>query len=96
MSTHRDALTRTALLLNEEWFSGQADESAIADALLASTVRIACDTESMACRAGQSALVTAFMLVARMGIGIELRAPNSALIDPVAPLRGKELVSALL
>ena len=41
LSTHYEALARTTLLLNQEWFDGQADEAAIADALLGSTVRLA-------------------------------------------------------
>ena len=59
MRTHHDALARTTLLLNEEWFAGEADERAIADALLASTVRIVGDADSLSCRAGQTALITA-------------------------------------
>jgi hypothetical protein len=95
VKTHKDALERTTLLLNRELFGGRADEQAIADALLRTTVRLAADRESLASRAGQSALVTAFLLVARLGIGIELVAPNVRLLDPVAPLRLPHLVDAL-
>jgi hypothetical protein len=96
VNTHRDALARTTLLLNEEWFSGEANEAAIADALLACTVRFVADDPSLSSRAGQTALVTAFMLTARLGIGIELQVPNTPLLDPVAPLREPRLVEALV
>jgi molybdopterin/thiamine biosynthesis adenylyltransferase len=87
MSTHHEALARTTLLLNRELFAGEADERAIADALLATTVRLTADEESLACRAGQTALVTAFVLTARLGVGIELAVPNLPVIDLVAPLK---------
>jgi hypothetical protein len=96
MSRHYEALARTTLLLNEEWFSGGADEETIADALLASTVRLVGEAESMRSRAGQTALVTAFMLIARLGIGIELQVPDVAVIDRVAPLREPRLAEALI
>ena len=96
MSTHYEALARTTLLLNQEWFDGQADEAAVADALLGSTVRLAASTEALSCRAGQTAFVTAFLLTARLGIGIELIAPNVLIIDRVAPLRLPHLVDSLI
>jgi molybdopterin/thiamine biosynthesis adenylyltransferase len=94
--TSYDALTRTTLLLNREFFSGEAAEDAIADALLATTVRIQADEASVSSRAGQIALVAGFLLTARMGIGIELIAPNVPVIDLAAPLRLPNLVDALL
>jgi molybdopterin/thiamine biosynthesis adenylyltransferase len=96
VSDHRQALARTTLLIDQEWFGGEADRDAIADALLSGTVRISADTESMSCRAGQAALLTAFMLIARMGIGIELDVPNVEVIDRVAPLRRERLRDALI
>ena len=96
MKTHYEALARTTLLLNREFFAGKADERAIADALLATTVRFVAEEESLSCRAGQAAVVTAFSLVARLGIGIELLAPNTAVLDLVAPLRLPRLVDSLL
>lgn len=95
MKTHYEALARTTLLLNRELFSGDADEQAIADALLATTVRMTADEASVTSRAGQTAFVTGFLLTARLGIGIELDAPNVAVIDRVAPLREPLLVDAL-
>ena len=96
MSAHQEALARTTLLLNQEWFAGRAEERAIADALVAGTVRLAADAEALSSRAGQTAFVTAFMLTARLGVGIELAAPNVPVIDLVAPLRLPGLLDALL
>ena len=96
MKTAHEALARTTLLLNRELFSGEADERAIADALLGTTVRKETDEASITSRAGQTALVTGFTLAARLGIGIELIAPNVPVIDLVAPLRECRLVDALV
>ncbi|MBA3382784.1 MAG: ThiF family adenylyltransferase [Actinobacteria bacterium] len=96
MNTSYEALARTTLLLNREFFSGDADERTIADALLATTVRMAADEANVTSRAGQTALVTGFLLTARLGIGIELDAPNVPVIDRAAPLREPLLVDALV
>jgi hypothetical protein len=93
---HREALARTTLLIDQEWFAGEANHDAIADALIASAVRITADAESVSTRAGQTALITAFMLTARMGIGIELAVANVDVIDRVAPLRRGLLLDALI
>src|SRR4051794_16410932 len=46
---HYQALARTTLLLNQELFSGEADEREIADALLTTTVQLTADEESLSC-----------------------------------------------
>lgn len=96
MSRYHEALARTTLLLNQELFGDEADEAAIADALLATTVAITADERSLSNRAGQTAVVTAFNLTARLGIGIELRLPNVPVIDLRAPLRQRHLCDALI
>ena len=96
MSDAVEALSRTARLLNEEYFGGAADESAIARGLLATSVRLSADAANLASRAGQAALVTTFLLIARMGIKIELDIPEVELIEIVPPLRRPELRDALL
>jgi hypothetical protein len=96
VSDHYQALARTTLLLNQEYFSSEADERRIADTLLGTTVRFEADEESLSSRAGQTAFITGFILTARLGIGVEIAAPNVPLIDLVAPLRLPALVDALL
>jgi molybdopterin/thiamine biosynthesis adenylyltransferase len=96
MNQHRDALARTTLLVNRELFSGDADQGAIADALLSTTVRLEADHATLVSRAGQSAFITGFVLTARLGIGIEVVAPNVPVIDLGAPLQKPRLVDALV
>lgn len=90
------ALSRTTRLINQAFFDGQADESAIATGLLATTVRLVADEANMVSRGGQAALVSAFQLIARMGIGIELIAPDVPLVTEIPPLSGPTLRAALL
>ena len=60
------------------------------------TVRLIADEPNMSCRAGQAALVTAFQLIARMGIGIELLAPEVEVVADAPGLRRRMLRAALL
>lgn len=96
MTGHAEALARTTLLLNREHFDGQAWEPAIADGLLATTVRLHANQANLVTRAGQAALITAFGLVARMGIGVELAIADVGVLDLVAPLRRPTLGDALI
>jgi molybdopterin/thiamine biosynthesis adenylyltransferase len=96
MTTREEALSRTTRLINQHYFDGHADEGAIAAGLRATTVRLLGDTDNLSSRSGQAAFVTAFQLIARMGIGIEFQAPEAALVAEVAPLRLSTLRAALL
>jgi molybdopterin/thiamine biosynthesis adenylyltransferase len=89
------ALARTTLLLNRELFSGSANPARIAEALLATRVTIRSSKEALETRAGQTGLITAFILISRLGVGIDLDIPEVALIDRAAPLRGAQLRSTL-
>jgi hypothetical protein len=90
------ALSRTTRLINQAYFDGVADEAAITRGLLATTVRLVADEANMVSRSGQAALVSAFQLIARMGIGIELIAPNIPLVTEMPPLNRPTLRAALL
>lgn len=94
--SREEALSRTTRLINEQYFDGSADEGAIAAGLGASTVRLIGDAENLSSRSGQAAFVNAFQLISRMGIGVELRAPEVQLVAEVAPLHGRMLRAALL
>ena len=94
--TPAEALSRTTRLINQEIFDGRADEAAIARGLAASTIRMTADEANMGCRAGQAALTTAFQLIARMGIGVELVVPETPLIAQIPPLRTRSLPAALV
>lgn len=90
------ALSRTTRLINQHYLGGAADEDAIAAGLAESTVRLIGDAENLSSRSGQAAFATAFQLIARMGVGIELHAPEVEPVAEVAPLRGRTLRAALL
>lgn len=96
MTPHAEALARTTLLLNREYFDSAALDAAIADGLLATTVRLRADEANLATRAGQAALITSFSLIARIGIGVELAIGDVEVIDMVAPLRRSMLKDALI
>jgi molybdopterin/thiamine biosynthesis adenylyltransferase len=96
MTSREEALSRTTRLINQHYFDGGADEGAIAAGLGATTVRLLGNADNLSSRSGQAAFVTAFQLIARMGIGIELQAPETALVAEVAPLRRGTLRAALL
>ena len=96
MTATSDALARTTLLINHEYFDGLAETGAIVEGLVGSTIRIYADAENLRTRAGQAAVVTAFGLIARMGIGIELAIPNVPLVDRVAPLLRSKIRTALV
>jgi ThiF family len=90
------ALSRTTRLINQAFFDACADESAITTGLLATTARLVADEANMSSRSGQAALVSAFQLIARMGIGIELIAPDIPLVAEIPPLTQPTLRAALL
>jgi molybdopterin/thiamine biosynthesis adenylyltransferase len=96
VTSREEALSRTTRLINQRYFDGHADEGAIAAGLGATTVRLLGDADNLSSRSGQAAFVTAFQLIARMGIGIELQAPEAALVAEVAPLRLSTLRATLL
>src|SRR5258707_6142151 len=94
--TPEAALARTTRLINEEYFGGAADTEAIASGLLGTTVRLAADEKNTSTLAGQAALVTAFQLTTRLGIGIELIVPEIQPVRAVPPLRAPRLRAALI
>jgi molybdopterin/thiamine biosynthesis adenylyltransferase len=96
MMSREKALSRTTRLINQHYFDSEADEDAIAVGLGATTVRLLGNAENLSSRSGQAAFATAFQLIARMGIGIELDAPEVPLVAEVAPLRRRTLRAALL
>jgi hypothetical protein len=58
-------------------------------------VSLTADAEALSTRAGQTAFITAYMLVARLGMGVKVEAPNVRVIDLAAPLRRRHLNDAL-
>jgi molybdopterin/thiamine biosynthesis adenylyltransferase len=95
MTQTAEALARTSLLINQELFGGDAEELLVSAALPEGCIELKGSRESLSTRAGQTALVTAFILVARMGVGIRLDIPDVAVIDRVPPLCASRLGEAL-
>jgi len=94
--TPQKALARTTALINEQLLESRADPDAIADGLMASTVALVADVRNSTSRAGQAALITAFQLIARMGMTIELIAPDVPLAAGAPGVRGDRVRGALL
>jgi hypothetical protein len=90
-----EALSRTALLIETDIFGPGADHRAIIDGLRGTTARIIADRANTDSPAGQTALVTLYILLAMMGIQIDLDIPALELRAPQPPLRGTMLPAAL-
>jgi hypothetical protein len=90
-----EALSRTALLLNREFFCGAADERKLVEGLLDSAVRITADQANASTPPGQHLIVTLTSLCARMGMSLELDFPDVPLAAPQPPLRGDRLRTSL-
>lgn len=89
------ALARTALLIEVDIFPG-ADHRVIIDGLRATTARIISDRANVASPAGQTALVTLYAQLAMLGLQIDLDVPAARLAAGQPPLRGSDLLPALL
>lgn len=94
--TAREALDRTALLINADFFNNTLDCDQVVDSLLATTVRIAATAQDLASPAGQTALVATTALIGMLGIAIDLDMPAAEMLTPQPPLVGDELRAALL
>lgn len=90
------ALSRTARLLNEQFFGSRADERAIAQELTELSVRIVADEANASTASGQACIVTLALLVARTGISVELDVPDVELTVPHPPLTGTRLRTTLV
>jgi hypothetical protein len=89
------ALARTALLIEVDIFPC-TDHRVIIDGLRATTVRIISNRANIASPAGQTALVTLYVLLAMLGLQIDLDVPAARLAIDQPPLRGSDVVAGLL
>lgn len=91
-----EALDRTLRLVAHDFFVGNPDAMArVGDCLSAATVRLRVAREAARTVAGQAATITTAMLLLRLGVTVELDAPNVPLLRRVAPLRAGRLCDAL-
>ncbi|HKB50736.1 MAG TPA: hypothetical protein VKC63_04845 [Solirubrobacterales bacterium] len=94
--TAADALTRTSRLVNEQFFAGAAESTRIGAALPRLNVVVNCDAANAETENGQQVIINLALLVARMGIRVELDLPEVPLLRPRPPLCREGLVSALI
>lgn len=94
-NARREALSRTTLLVNREFFAGAANEEALADALAGLSVRIVGDASTIAQSVQQTLAVTVVGLLARMGFSVETAVPEVELAGPQPPLTGPALLASL-
>src|SRR2546422_680592 len=89
------ALARTMLLLRDHIRQDVPDTS-LAEALLSIRAVVASDAANVQSEAGQHAVVTAALLIARSGGTLHVAVPDVPLLGVQAPLRGDRLGSALI
>jgi hypothetical protein len=89
------ALNRTLLLMGTALRADCSLEGRL-DALAATRVVICADRKSLDTAAGQTALVTASILMARSGHEVWVDASPVAMIEPQPPLQGAELLESLV
>ncbi|MDP1912385.1 hypothetical protein [Brevundimonas sp.] len=85
-----EALGRTLLLMRDSLSERVTDDELI-DALTQPSVVLAADGDALATHSGQSAFITAALLMARSGHRIHLMAPEAALVGHQPPLAGTSL-----
>jgi hypothetical protein len=89
------ALTRTVLLMQDE-LRATASEDQLLEALTSTVVVLVADNATLSSHAGQSAFVTAAMLMARSGHQVHVLAPDVRLLEKQPPLIGDRLITALI
>lgn len=94
--TAGQALDRTALLINSDYFGNTLEAEQIVAGLLATTVRVIATPQDLACPAGQTALVTITALIGMLGLGIDVDIPECEILTPQPPLVGDELRTAVI
>ena len=90
-----DALTRTLLLMGRSLKPDCSLETRLA-VLTVTRVVISADRKSLETAAGQTALLTAAMLMARSGHDVWLDASRVAMIGAQPPLQGTDLLDSLV
>jgi len=91
---YEEATTRTVLLI-EQLVDGLVSRDTILSALLAHRVRLTLNGAELGAPAAQELLLTATLLIARMGMPVEVRAPDAPLRAIGPPFVGTTLHEAL-
>jgi len=94
--TAMDALARTSRLINDQFFAGAAKDAEICDALPRLKVVVSANGANAETENGQQLITNLALLIARMGIRVELDFPDVPLLVGRPLLQHDDLVSALI
>lgn len=90
-----EALARTALLVRRDIYPS-LDEAMITGELVSTAVTLSASRSTLSSAAGQTAVVTAAIVAAQLGVTLHLDFEETALVVPQPPLRGEGLRESLL
>jgi molybdopterin/thiamine biosynthesis adenylyltransferase len=93
--TYDEASARTVAIIDEHLLGGDADRALIGELLRGHRVRLVADRRVAASLAGQELTLTATMLIRRMGMAVEVDAPDAPLLAGGPPFVGEHLHAAL-
>jgi hypothetical protein len=93
--TYGEASARTVAIVDEHLLGGGADRVRIGEMLRSHRVRITADQQVAVSTAGQELILTATLLVRRMGMALEVVAPDAPLRAIGPPFEGATVHEAL-
>jgi hypothetical protein len=93
--TYEEASARTVAIVDEHLLGGGADRTRIGEMLRRHTVRLVADERDATSIAGQELLLTTTLLVRRMGMALEMAAPDAPLLASGPPFEGTTLHEVL-
>jgi hypothetical protein len=93
--TSLEELNRTILLCRDYVADGLSDHE-ICHCFQSLRVLCVSDLENLSSHSGQTALVTTVSLLSRMGMQVELRIPEVAMLLPLPPLTARSIRKELL
>src|SRR5689334_9913872 len=93
---YMEAMSRTLALARDHVRDSSITDVEIASTFKGTTLTIAADANNLDSFAAQTAMVTLFLLVARLGCAVRLVMPPVRLLGDQPPLRGEDLREALL
>jgi hypothetical protein len=93
--SYQEASARTVAIIDEHLLGGGADHARIGEILRHHRVRLVADHRVAASTAGQELILTTTLLVRRMGMALEVSAPDATLRAVGSPFEGTTLHEAL-
>lgn len=94
--TYEEASARTVAIIDEQLLGGGGDRAEIGEMLRRHRVRLTADPQVAGSLAGQEAILTATLLIRRMGMALEVAAPDAPLLASGPPFSGESFHEALL